>query len=289
MGRCRPSVFSALLSRFLTRLLLLCLLAFAGFICQAADYQIEGNIRYDHYPETVLDIVQPRAPALGTRPGIIVIHGGSWVGGDKENMLERFCLPFVEHDFVVANVEYRLAKAAKAPAAVEDILKAAAWFRDHAAEYKVDPAHIVVTGESAGGELALLAGMLPPSSGFGAVIKIAAVVDFYGILDMAGQLKDQSSGAAAWIPEQPDRMELAKRLSPVGYVRKGLPPILEIRGDSDPVVSYEDSVSFTKALKSAGDVVDLISVPGGQHGFTTDEMAKVWPQVFRWLKKHKLS
>ena len=76
----------------------------------ALDYQKEANIHYDKYPETVLDILQPSAPALGNRPGVIVIHGGGWVQGDKEMMLDQYCLPLVRHGLVVANVEYRLAK-----------------------------------------------------------------------------------------------------------------------------------------------------------------------------------
>ena len=76
-----------------------------------ADYQIEANIRYSQYPETVLDIIQSPAPALKNRPGVIVIHGA----GDKAGMLEKFCVPFAQHDFVVANVEYRSAEPSPAP------------------------------------------------------------------------------------------------------------------------------------------------------------------------------
>src|SRR5579863_1397127 len=193
------------------------LLLGTALLTPAADYQIQGNIRYDRYPETVLDIVQPRAPALANRPGVIVIHGGGWVEGDKEGMLQRFCVPFVQRDMVVANVEYRLAKSAPAPAAVEDVLKAAKWFQDHAADYKVDPARIVVTGESAGGQLALMTAVVPASTTLGPVIKVAAVVDFYGIADVADQLEGphRQPYAAAWIPDQPNRMELAKQLSPI--------------------------------------------------------------------------
>jgi len=268
----------------------LSLLGLASFAL-GADYQIEANIRYSLHPETVLDIVQPRAPTLKNRPGAIVIHGGGWVEGDKDGMLETFCLPFVRQGFVVANVEYRLAKVAAAPAAVNDVLEAAKWFRDRAADYKVDPNQIIVTGSSAGGHLAMMVGMAPESAGLGPSIKIAAIINFYGISDLPDQLQGPhlQSYAVTWIPEQPDRMELAKKLSPVTYVRKGLPPLLSIHGDSDPTVPYDQSVRLTKELKTAGDQADLITVPGGQHGFPPEEMNKLWPQIFKWLKKHKIS
>ena len=263
--------------------------AFAS-LALGADYQIQANIRYDQYPETVLDILQPPGPALKNRPGIIVIHGGGWIRGEKESMVDRFCLPFIQHDFVAANVEYRLAKAATAPAAVNDVLRAAQWFHDHATEYKVDPNRILVMGGSAGGHLALMVGMAPASAGFGPTIKISAVIDFYGIADVPDQIDgpNQRAYAVTWVPEQPNRMELARSLSPITYVRKGLPPILAIHGDADQTVPYEQSVRLTKALKAAGDVAELITVPGGKHGFSPDQMAKLWPEIFKWLKKRKL-
>lgn len=271
------------------RTLAIGMLAF-GLPAPGANYQIEANIRYDQHPQTVLDILQSPAPALKNRPGIIVIHGGGWVEGDKEGMLERFCVPFVRHDFVVANVEYRLASAATAPAAVNDVLKAALWFRDHADRYKVDPNQIIVTGESAGGHLALMVAMAPASAGFGPTIKISGVINFYGISDLPDQLDgpNKQPYAAAWIPDQPDRMELARRLSPITYVRKGLPPILSIHGDADSVVPCSQSERLTKSLKAAGDDAELITIPGGKHGFQSDQMTKLWPQVFKWLKKRRI-
>jgi acetyl esterase/lipase len=260
------------------------------FAASALDYQIQANIRYDHYPETVLDVLQPSAPSLADRPGVIVVHGGGWVEGDKEDMLELYCLPFVRRGMVVANVEYRLAKSAPAPAAVNDVLKAAQWFQDHAAQYRVDPKRILVAGGSAGGHLALLIAMAPASADLGPSIKIAAVIDFFGIADVADQIAGPNPQpyAMAWVPEQPDRMELARRLSPIGYVRKGLPPILALHGDADTTVPYQQSVTLVKALRNADDDAELITVPGGRHGFTLAEMDQLWPQIFRWLKKHKI-
>lgn len=257
----------------------------------ALDYQIEANIRYDHYPETVLDVLQPSAPSLADRPGVIVIHGGGWVEGNKERALETYCLPFVRQGMVVANIEYRLANSAPAPAAVNDVLIAAQWFQAHAARYKVDRKRILVAGDSAGGHLALMAAMTPASADLGPSIRIAAVIDFFGIADVADQIAGPHPQpyAMAWLGEQPDRMELARRLSPITYVRKGLPPILALHGDADTTVPYEQSVTLLKALKNAGDDAELITIPAGKHGFTAAEMDQVWPQIFQWLKKRKIN
>ncbi len=254
----------------------------------AANYSMVGNLRYARHAETVLDILQPPRPALKDRPAILMIHGGGWSGGSKADMLP-FCQPFIDRDFVVANVEYRLAGSALAPAAVSDVLEAAKWLADHAAEYKVDPRRMVAMGTSAGGHLALMVGMTPQSAELGPVTRIAGVVDFYGVADVAESWSAKRDYAVAWIGPQANPLDLAKRVSPMTYVRKDLPPVLAIHGDQDDVVPYQQSVRLQAALKQAGAKGEVITVPGGKHGFTDQEMAVVWPQIFRWLKKIKVT
>src|SRR6185503_589158 len=150
-------------------------------------------------------------------PGVLVIHGGGWTGGTKEAQAVSYCMRYVEKGFVCANVEYRLAKAATAPAAVTDVLNAAQWFEENAKKYRVDTRRIVVTGESAGGHLALMVGMTPKSAKLGPTAKIAAVVNFYGITDVADQLggPHMQDNAVTWLPEQQGRLEMASRVSPM--------------------------------------------------------------------------
>jgi acetyl esterase/lipase len=250
---------------------------------------VETNIPYGQYKETVLDILQPKASSNTKRPGVIVIHGGGWVGGTTEGHSQETCLRYVEKGFVCADVEYRLAKVATAPAAVTDVLDAAHWFEEHAKKYNVDTKRIVVTGGSAGGHLSLMVGMTPKSAKLGPSAKIAAVVNFYGITDVADQLSGSNMReyAVTWVPEQSGRLELAARVSPMTYVRKGLPPILTIHGDADQTVPYQHGVKLTKALRDAGNDAELVSVPQGAHGFpkaTEDEIYErdIWP----FLKKH---
>ncbi|HUJ23741.1 MAG TPA: alpha/beta hydrolase [Bryobacteraceae bacterium] len=247
------------------------------------------NIPYSQYKETMLDILQPKAPSNERRPGVIEIHGGGWVGGTKDEYGVRTCLRYVEKGFVCANIEYRLAKAATAPAAVTDVLDAAHWFEDHAKQYNVDTKRIVVTGGSAGGHLALMVGMTPKSAKLGPPAKIAAVVNFYGITDVADQLggPHMQDYAVTWVPEQTGRLELAGRVSPMTYVRKGLPPILTIHGDADQTVPYEHGVKLTKALRDAGNDAELVSVPQGKHGFPKEKEDQIYEEnIWPFLKKH---
>ena len=83
-------------------------------------------------------------------------------------------------------------------------------------------------------------------------------------------------------------MDLAKHLSPITYVRKDVPPILTLHGDADQTVPYEHGVMLTDVLKKAGAKAELITVPGGKHGFTKPQMEELWPQIFKFLKKYKI-
>ncbi len=71
-----------------------------------------------------------------------------------------YTLPWLEMGWNVVNVEYRLGGVAAAPGVVEDCLCALRWVVGHAAEYRIDPARIVVMGDSSGGHLALMTGMV---------------------------------------------------------------------------------------------------------------------------------
>src|ERR1700682_3048069 len=129
------------------------------------EYQVFPNITYltaTGY-DSKLDIYQRRDTA--THPTLIFFHGGGWVRGTKEASAMAI-LPWLEMGWNVVNVEYRMARVALAPAAVEDGQCALRFVVDGAKTYGVDVNRIVVTGESAGGHLALTTGMIPESAGF---------------------------------------------------------------------------------------------------------------------------
>jgi acetyl esterase/lipase len=247
---------------------------------------IQANIPYDRYPQTVLDVISPKTPSRDKRPGVIAIHGGGWVNGSKAAFQERI-LPWVEAGFVVANVEYRLAGVAPAPAAANDVLKATEWFKKNAQRWNVDPKRIVVTGGSAGGHLALVVGLAPKSARLGPDSHLAAVVNLYGITDVEDMMAgpNMREFATKWIADNSERADLARRLSPIGYVRKDVPPVLSVHGTADETVPYEHGVTLTKALRDAGADAEMISVSGGKHPLSMEEMRAVYPQIWEFLRR----
>ena len=195
------------------------------------------------------------------------------------------------------NVEYRSSGHALAPAAVEDARCALHWVTDHAEEYNVDPNRLVVTGQSAGGHIATIAGVLPESAGLDTrcnareSVKVAAIIDWYGPWDYTALVDDPTRDyARTWIGPQPNRMEVARLVSPLTHVRPGLPPTLVIHGDSDPTVPYDQAVRGVEAMRKAGVPTEFYTVPGGRHGnFPREHVVRIWAAIDAFLVKHGLS
>jgi acetyl esterase/lipase len=237
-----------------------------------------------------------RKDATAPQPTLIYIHGGGWILSSKGGAVPLL-IPWLEMGWNVVNVEYRLAKVSLAPAAVEDCLCALRWVAAHAQNYRIDPSRLVIAGESAGGHLALTTGMIPESAGLDRqcpgvpLPKVGAIVDFYGITDVVDLLREPNYKyyAEQWLGSVLNREEIARRVSPLTYVRPGLPPIISIQGDADPLVPYSHSVRLQEALGKAGVPHQLVTVPGGKHGnFTADEYVKVYAEIRSFLKKFNL-
>jgi acetyl esterase/lipase len=262
------------------------------------EYQIFPNITYltaNNY-DAKLDVYK-RRDTTGPQPTLIWIHGGGWTGGNKEAALTSL-MPWFEMGWNVVNVEYRLARVSLAPAAVEDCLCALRWVAAQAKTYDFDTSRLVVSGDSAGGHLALTTGMIPESAGLDRecpgvpLPKVAAIVNWYGITQVGDLLDglDRKAYAVAWLSSQPNRDEIAKRVSPLTYVRPGLPPVLTIHGDADPTVPYTQAVRLHEALKKADVANELLTISGGKHGgFTPEERTKIFLTIRNFLQKTGLT
>jgi acetyl esterase/lipase len=241
--------------------------------------------------DSKLDVYIPR-DAQGPRPVLIWIHGGGWGRLSKDSVSGQL-IPFLERNWVVVNVDYRLTPQAPAPAAVIDCRCALRWVLEWAEELKADPERIVVSGSSAGGHLALMTGMLPPDSPMdtkcaGPSARPAAIVNFYGITDVADLLgtANRRGYAVQWLGEGPDRESLALSVSPLTYVRTDMPPVFTIHGDADPTVPYTHAVRLHRALDDAGVPNRLYTVPGGLHGkFSKEQAASILDAVAEFLRE----
>lgn len=261
------------------------------------QYWIQPDITYGVANNYTLKLdVWQRKDAKTATPTLIYYHGGGWIFGDRTGATLLF-LPYLEMGWNVINVEYRMASVSLAPAAVEDCRCALRWAVRNAKQYNIDTDRIVLTGHSAGGHLSLITGMLPEGTGLDnncdgtERLRVAAIINWYGISDVADlvQGRNQKNYAVMWMGSQPDPLTIAKRVSPLTYVRAGLPPILSIHGDADPIVPYEQSTRLHQALTAAGVPNELVTIKGGGHGqFTNAELEDAYRKIRAFLHSHRL-
>lgn len=97
---------------------------------------------------------RPSFHSLKGQPGIMFIHGGGFVSGNRFSSVINWFEYIKLVDAVLISVDYRLAPEFPDPAPLEDCYTALLWTREHTEELGIDPSRIMVGGSSAGGGLA---------------------------------------------------------------------------------------------------------------------------------------
>ena len=209
------------------------------------------------------------AQKRGDRPCVVVIHGGSWSGGDNRQLPELNS-ELAKTGYHVASINYRLAPAYRFPAPVEDLKTAIQFLKQNAAAFLLDTNQFVLLGRSAGGQIALTAGytLSDPS--------IKGVIDFYGPADMVWGYQNPTNPL---VLNSRDVIEnyLGGGLNevPKQYIQSSAtetatadsPPTLMIYGGNDPLVSPKHGGKLAVKLESTGTPQLLLYLPWATHGF----------------------
>lgn len=223
----------------------------------------------------------------GPMPAMVVIHGGGWFAGKKEDHRGQ-ARGFAERGYVAVTVNYRLAPKNRWPAQVEDVKCAVRWLRANARRYNVDPECIGAIGTSAGGHLALLLGMTETADGLEGEggyaeqsSKVRAVINIMGPTDLAepGWPAHTQKMIDDFLGGPMDRVPgTSMAASPVSYLRKRTPPpVLTVHGTKDPIVPYQQATLLDKALRGAGGTSVL--VPIEEKGHALDWSREDWQRI----------
>jgi acetyl esterase len=213
-----------------------------------------------------------------TRPAVVFCHGGGFVLCDLDSH-DSFCRAMARHtDSVVVSVDYRLAPEHPAPAAAQDVYSAFCWAIGHASELGVDPARILIAGDSAGGNLAAVTalqcrehdGPVPA----GQVLIYPVIEPNFGTSSYRAYARGfvNTRAAMQWYWQQ----YLGGSSLPVpAYTvapsratsHAGLPPAVVVTAGLD--VLHSEGVSYADLLAAAKVPVVHRDYPGLFHGFVT--------------------
>jgi acetyl esterase/lipase len=196
----------------------------------------------------------------GSYPGIIMIHGGAWVAGDKAND-SGHARKIASNGYVVMVINYRLAPKHKHPAQIDDCFEALSWMSRNSEELNVDLSRLGVWGYSAGGHLAALVATNPRSD----LPRVRACVAGGAPCDLE-LIPSESSVLAGFLggtrQEIPD---VYAEASPIQHVSSDDPPILLFHGDGDKLVPIQFAERMRGRLESKSVPHEFMTLPRKSH------------------------
>ena len=248
--------------------------------------------------EMKMKVLEPKE-ADGPVPGILWIHGGGYITGGNYMVLVSCGKMLAErYGAVVVSPEYRLAREAPYPAALEDCYAALVWMYEHADELGIDRTRIVVGGESAGGGLTAAVCLYARDKG---KVPIALQLPLYPMLDCELQLplypmldcEDTASSAdnpgltwgtrrnhkgwRLYLGDLYGTADVPFYASPARATDySNLPPCYTYVLDGEPF--YEETLAYVKNLQAAGVDAKVDVYRGNTHAFDL---------LFPWQERSK--
>jgi alpha-L-fucosidase 2 len=230
---------------------------------------VQKDVVYDPSANLKLDAFIPKAAA--PLPAVIVVHGGGWEAGDKVTYVTPLFEPLSRAGLAWFSIDYRLTPQFTNEDQLVDVRRAIRFVRDNHARFNIDPARIVLVGESASGQLVTLLADEDPS--------LAGVVSFYGVYDFTAMVTDASPRSLLVRLFQrhtldDESRDVLRKYSPFHRARKTMVPVLMINGTADRL--WPQAQAFGQRLSELGVKHETIALEGAPHGMENWEGHPQW-------------
>ncbi len=252
------------------------------------------NVKYVEGGDSAqsLDLFMPDNGSNDLRPGIVFVHGGGWVGGDKSEFTNR-AKELAASGYVAISINYRLAPKNKYPVPLQDCQAAVRWLRARSTEYHIDPNRIASMGSSAGGHLATMLGLTddpkPDREGQKFSSRTNCVIDYYGRMDLTIEPTSEhhtdfrARFIGAEIVDSDNAVKLYQEASPIMHIDKQSPSILIVHGGIDEQVEPIQSSNMFDQLQKAGIQCYFLKLSGQGHGFNGNGADFAWRSAQAFL------
>lgn len=265
------------------------------------DVRIEKNIDYlggDRSERA--DLYQPpKSPDAPRHPGIVIIHGGGWTGGDKGAAREiNIGTTLAANGYVCLSINYALARPGSPtfPQNIHDCKRAVRWLRRNADQLHIDPEHIGAIGGSAGGHLTALLALtgpdaaLDPAEDANLSCRVQAAVPMYPhcAASWDGGTPLETYTSLPMFPQnQADAPALWDSALPIKQLSKDDPPLLILHGTADTTTPLNQSTRLHDAAIAAGLSSKLIVIEGAPHSFHLQPKQRdLRPDVLAFFNEH---
>ncbi|MGW2084590.1 alpha/beta hydrolase [Streptomyces sp. NPDC001880] len=243
----------------------------------------DASAAYGSHPDQLIDFYAPRDGRTGA-PVVVVLHGGSWRAPYDRQHVSPFADFLARRGFAVASIEYRRGGgipqqrgtgpvAGRWPETFDDVAAAMDALPALLAQElaQADVRRIVLTGHSAGGQLALWAAArhvlpegslwrLPAPPQLRGVVALAPIADFATAVAL-----DVCSGAVGqFLGREEDFEARAAHADPAVLLPTGIATTV-VQGTTDLDVPQAVSEAFVDAAAKAGETVGLTLLPEVGH------------------------
>ncbi|MGE5520243.1 MAG: prolyl oligopeptidase family serine peptidase [Candidatus Dadabacteria bacterium] len=259
----------------------------------------ESEIIYGRKDGLAMTMVKHTPDVASNHRAIVWVVSGSWYSSYNQRPGSQKLKQLMDRGYTVFEVIHGSQPKYNIEDAIADLQRAVRYIRYNASTFGIDPAHIGVSGASAGGHLSLLVGLEDGTGNAASTdpinresAKVQAVAVFFpptdftmwgGIKDpfsIPGLLKannvvgafdfktwDSSSRVYTSIKDPKLVAEHAKNVSPAYYVTNDDPPVFIYHGDKDHVVPLSQSQELVQKLREVKVPVEIKIKPGGDHGW----------------------
>ena len=276
-------------------LTLIAAVVFGAELVIPSDITLDRGVDYTSitHGKLAMDVARPKAP--GQYPGIVLIHGGGFSGGNRESYLPM-AVRLAQNGYVAATVSYRLTPSYQFPVPLYDVKAAVRFLRANAGRFGVDKIHMAAIGVSAGAtwsQMLAVTRNMPQFEGTGAARGESSSVDcaisFYGRSDMRRAYEGSRNAAEALPPllggDRMHALDAHFRASPINWVTPDSAPILAIHGTRDLNVPFEQSVWLVERMRSAGVEAELETIAEAGHGFKGADEERAFTRALDFLNR----
>lgn len=241
-------------------------------IKQNADVKESLDLVYNQEKDRILHFDAFVNTKNKKNPAVIMIHGGGWRSGNK-NQMQFLGKEIASKGYSAFAIEYRLSLEAKYPTAVIDVKNAIKFIKDNASKFNIDPNKIAVLGCSSGGQMAALIGTTNGNKMFEHVSfksksssKVHAIIDVDGVLAFKHPESSEGDMAAFWLGGKSDEIpENWKNASALTHTDKNTPPILYICSSIPRFHAGRDDM--IKILNENKIYNEVQTIPDSPHSF----------------------
>jgi acetyl esterase/lipase len=218
-------------------------------------------------------LVMDYYPAINDSNGawVLVVHGGGWDAGDREQLPELNSL-LANQGYAIFSIDYRLTPKYLWPAQKEDTISAIQFIQNNSDNFKIDKTKWAILGRSAGGQIAAATALVLPDD-----LRPKALLIFYAPTEMTfayevaspGDLLESRTlitnllGGSPYSGAQANYSDA----SPLHWISEKTPPTLLLYGKSDVLVWHKHGERLYERLRFLDVHTDFIKLPWATHGF----------------------